>query len=236
MIGLFERALALNPQSVEAQSWLAGSLTARVLTGMTSSAAADLARADELISQALAASPRSPLVHVVKGHVLRAQHRYEEAIPEYEAAVASNPNLVVALHGLALGKLLAGLIDEVIPLEERAIRLSPRDLDIGWWYSLIGTVHLLQSRTDQAIAWFEKARSALPDAALNHSRLTSAYALRGETERAAGELAEARRLNGHAYSSVAHLEAGGSWGVPKIRALFEATYFAGLRKAGMPEE
>jgi hypothetical protein len=28
----------------------------------------------------------------------------------------------------------------------------------------------------------------------------------------------------------------GNWGVPKIRALFEATYFVGLRKAGMPEE
>jgi len=28
----------------------------------------------------------------------------------------------------------------------------------------------------------------------------------------------------------------GSWGVPKIQALFESTYFAGLRKAGMPEE
>jgi hypothetical protein len=26
------------------------------------------------------------------------------------------------------------------------------------------------------------------------------------------------------------------WGVPKTRALFEATYFAGLRKAGVPEE
>ena len=25
-------------------------------------------------------------------------------------------------------------------------------------------------------------------------------------------------------------------GVPKVHALFEATYFAGLRKAGMPEE
>ena len=25
-------------------------------------------------------------------------------------------------------------------------------------------------------------------------------------------------------------------GVPKIRALFETTYLAGLRKAGMPEE
>jgi hypothetical protein len=28
----------------------------------------------------------------------------------------------------------------------------------------------------------------------------------------------------------------GHWGVPKVRALVEATYFAGLRKAGMPEE
>jgi hypothetical protein len=27
-----------------------------------------------------------------------------------------------------------------------------------------------------------------------------------------------------------------NWGVPKISALYEATYFAGLRKAGMPEE
>ena len=32
------------------------------------------------------------------------------------------------------------------------------------------------------------------------------------------------------------LKATDMWGVPKIRALFEATYFAGLRKAGMPEE
>jgi hypothetical protein len=26
------------------------------------------------------------------------------------------------------------------------------------------------------------------------------------------------------------------WGVPKVHAMLEATYFAGLRKAGMPEE
>jgi|SRR6516164_1711622 len=29
---------------------------------------------------------------------------------------------------------------------------------------------------------------------------------------------------------------GAWWGAPKTRALYEATYFAGLRKAGMPEE
>jgi hypothetical protein len=32
------------------------------------------------------------------------------------------------------------------------------------------------------------------------------------------------------------MKAVGSYGVPKIRALYDATYFVGLRKAGMPEE
>jgi hypothetical protein len=31
------------------------------------------------------------------------------------------------------------------------------------------------------------------------------------------------------------LQASAYYGVPKVRALFEATYFTGLRKAGMPE-
>jgi hypothetical protein len=101
-------------------------------------------------------------------------------------------------------------------------------------------VHLLQSRTDEAIVWLEKARSAVPAAPNIRSRLASAYALRGETERAAAELSEAQRLDGgDLFTSIAHLKAspgGGWWGVPKVRALFEATYFAWLRKAGMPEE
>ena len=67
--------------------------------------------------------------------------------------------------------------------------------------------------------------------------LASAYALKGETERAAAELAEARGLSHNdLFSSLAHVKAGGYWGVPKTLALYEATYFAGLRKAGMPEE
>jgi hypothetical protein len=66
---------------------------------------------------------------------------------------------------------------------------------------------------------------------------TSAYSLKGEIERAAAELAEARRLKGAgSFSSIARLRAGGLGAAPKIRALVEATYFAGLRKAGMPEE
>jgi hypothetical protein len=38
------------------------------------------------------------------------------------------------------------------------------------------------------------------------------------------------------FSSIARLSAAEYFGVPKTHALFEATYFIGLRKAGMPEE
>jgi len=138
VIGLFERALALDPQSIEAHGWLARVLATRVLNAMADSPPDDLARAERLVDQALTASPRSPLAHFAKGHVLRAQNRCEEAIPEYEAALNFNRNAVWPLHGLALCKLYTGKIEAVIPLEEQAIRLSPRDPGIAGGTSLLG--------------------------------------------------------------------------------------------------
>ena len=229
--------MALDPRSVEAQSLLATALAARVLDQMTDSAAADIARAEGLVGKALAASPRSSLAHYAKGAVLRVQGRSEDAIREYETVITFDRNWVYALHHLGQCKLLAGRMDEAIALQEQAIRLSPRDPFIGNYYFGIGAVRLLQSRTDEAILWFEKARSANPQLPYVRSHLASAYALNGETERAAVELTEARKLRGeHYYSSIAHLKSIGNFGVPTIRTLYETTFFAGLRRAGMSEE
>jgi len=236
-IRMFEHALALDPQSAEAQSRLANVLVQRVLNGLGDSAVDDLGRADGLIDQALAASPRSAYSHYVKGRVLRARNRLRDATTEFETAIALDRNLLAAFWSLAWCKLYAGSLDEVVPLVEQAIRLSPRDPDIGGWYHAIGTVHLLQSRIDEAIAWFEKARSALPGLPYYHSYLAAAYALAGDTQSASAELAEARRLaNDDRFSSLARLRAVGYFGMPKTQALYEATYLVGLRKAGMPEE
>jgi len=233
-VSLFERALTLDPQSVEAQSWLATSLAIRVASGSTYSATLETQRAEELVGKALAASPRNWVAHYAKATLRLVQHRCEEAIPEYEIVLALNPYWMNTLVFLGSCKLLTGSIEEVIPLCEQAIRLSPRDPFIWIPFILIGQVHLLQSRTDEAIAWFERARSVLPRNPELHALLSSAYALKGETERAAAELEEAQR-EGY-YSNIAHLKVRQDFGVPKVRALFETTYFAGLRKAGMPEE
>ena len=139
----------------------------------------------------------------------------------------------------ALGwcKLLTGSIEEAIPPMEQAIRLSPRDPGMTMWYNCIGRVHLLQSRTDEAILWLEKALRASPGHRAPHAALAAAYALKGETERAAAELAEARRLSGDGrFASIARWKATQYFGVPQIHALFENTFITGLRKAGMSEE
>ena len=116
---------------------------------------------------------------------------------------------------------------------------GPRASDPQIWlyYFWIGQAHLLQSRPDQAIPWFEKAHIANPDQPFPHAYLAAAYGLKGETSRAAAELAQARNLaSDDRYSNLARLRAVGPFGGSEIRALFEATYFAGLRRAGMPAE
>jgi TolB-like protein/DNA-binding winged helix-turn-helix (wHTH) protein len=236
-ISLFGRALTLDPQAVEAQSRLAIHLAGRVMADMTDTAAVDLLHAEASAARAVATAPRSALAHMARGQVLRAQQRCDEAVREYETVLTLNRNFVPAYYQIGLCKLFSGSGEETIPLVEQALRLSPRDPDVGFWYQPIGEAHLMTARTDEAIVWLERARAANPAQPSLHAWLASAYALGGKSERAATELAEARRLSGNdRYSTLARLKAVGFFGGPKPPALPETTYFAGLRKAGMPEE
>ena len=119
---------------------------------------------------------------------------------------------------------------------ERAAELSPRDPQIGNWDSRIGLVYLVQSRTAEAILWLERARGAAPELPWVHLRLAAAYGLKGDTTRAATELAETQRTDHHRHDLIVARLKAGLWPPPNLGALFEATYYAGLRKAGVPQE
>ena len=249
-IGLYERALALDPGSIDAQSWLAAGLAGRVLDGKSDAPAEDIGRAEALLAPALAASPRNPFLHHTKGQVLRAQAqgpfgldanartaRFADAIPEYEIMLAANPNAVGALAHLGWCKVMTGAGDEAIPLLERAVRLSPRDPYLYLWSSRIGFAHLLQSRIDEAMVWLEMSRRANPAFGATRLLLASAYGLKGESHRAAAELAEALRLIGNdRFSTVARVRINSSWNTSIVHDWFENIYLAGLRRAGLPEE
>jgi TolB-like protein/class 3 adenylate cyclase/Flp pilus assembly protein TadD len=234
-IELFEHALLLDDRSIDARIFLAHALACRVLEQMTDTVQADIDRTERLIEEVRHSPRRRSLAHFWKGQVLRVQNRYEAAIPEFKTAIELDRNSVLALASLGLCKFYTGQLEEVIPAQEQAIRLSPRDPYIANWFWRIGMVHLLQSRGDEAILWIERARSSNPRLAGPHAWLASASALQGDMQLAATELAAARRLSSDGrYSSVARLRAVQPYG--KAQVLAEETFFAGLRKAGVPEE
>src|SRR5262249_44605122 len=152
-------------------------------------------RARELSEHALAAAPHRAPAYFAKGQVLRAQRRNADAIPEYETVLALDRNWVYAFFALGQCKFQTGSIDEAIPLIERAVRLSPRDPQLGVWYQMIGLVRLYQSHPEEAVMWLEKARYHSPAHSMIRGDLAAAYGFAGNTERAAAELAEARRLS-----------------------------------------
>jgi TolB-like protein/DNA-binding winged helix-turn-helix (wHTH) protein len=237
-VGDFEAALKLDPRSVEAQSRLAIALASRALDDMSGTTAADIARGNRLVEQALATAPDSPLAHFAKAQLLRAQHHCEAAIPEYEIVLAANRNSLASIGNIGRCQIYLGLLDKAVALEQQAIRLSPRDPFLVVWYFRIGQARLLQSRIGEAIVWLEKAHDANPAYWFVPAWLAAAYGLEGDRSRAAAELAEAHRLNGNgAPVSVAAARAVGArdFTTPEARVLFETTYLAGLRQAGLPE-
>ena len=232
----FERALAIDPGSIEARAWLALALIDTTFEQVAAASASDIERAEQLIEEVAVLSPRHPHVSFVKAQALRARQRYDRAISEFEAAIRHNRNWVQAIANLGLCKFFSGAIEEAIPAQEQAIRLSPRDARLPNWYWRIGMIHLLQSRCDEAVVWLERSCSANPQLPGPHAWLASAYALQGDMTRSATELAATHRLNrDRRYATIAGNKASRLLGAASNYELAEQTFFKGLRLAGVPE-
>ena len=238
-IGHFEHALALDAGAARAQIGLASALVSRVLDEFSDAPAADLQRAEQLIDQALQTLPNSAWAHYVKGQVLRAQWRCADAIPEYEAAISLDRNSAPSYAWLGWCRLLTGEVEKTVPLERQAIQLSPQDRALAAWQGRIGMASLLLGRPGEALEWLRKARAGYAnrsggEPAYVFGWLAAAYALHGEPDLARAELGAALKHGFH--RSLSEVERDRWYANPKIRALAEGTYFAGLRKAGLPEE
>ena len=226
-IALYEHALGLHPGSEKVQSFLAWQLAARVLDQMTGSAASDIARAEMLADQALTMFPSTALAHYAKAQVLRAQQRFEGAISEYERVLELNRNWVHAIAALGHCRFVTGSIEAVIPAQERAIRLSPRDPKIWLFYYWIGqTKRSCGLRRRAAPIW------NIPPPRVSRLNLCPKRRDGASCRRTRPcPQPEWRR----SIYEFARLRAVGPFRVPNIRTLFETSYLLGPHKAGMPE-
>jgi len=229
---MFTRALQLDDHLPAALNGLAGMLASRALD-FYAAPPDDLPRAGQLVSRVLAANPNDALAHYIKGQILRAQKRYDEAMVEYETHLALYPMGVRARSSLARAKILIGEPAAAIPLLEQAMRISPRDPSIGYMQWRLGFANLLLGKTDEAIRWTEKSLLTYYDVSEAYLNLAAALSLKGDEAGARAALSEAVKRDPNC--TIAKVRIDYLSNRPKFVELLDQTLIAGLRKAGLPE-
>ena len=132
-VTLSERALALDPQNVDALTVLANALIERVDDQWSENPEGDVARAEKAIDAALAVQPENSRVQFAKGLVYEAKRQWGPSIAWYETAIALNPNYADAHANAGFQEIYLGRSEEGFAGLETAFRLSPRDPRVPWW-------------------------------------------------------------------------------------------------------
>ncbi|HUB95181.1 MAG TPA: adenylate/guanylate cyclase domain-containing protein [Stellaceae bacterium] len=231
---LFEEALALDARIADALIGGAYSYMRAAISGLTNAPGSDVVRAEALAGQALEVAPDRAAAHWVRGLVLKFERRYEEAVAAYERAIALDRNFAPAYGALADVLDYLDRHEDTVRLDEQAIRLSPRDPQLGNWQFDLGLAHWALGRLDEAEAWLRRARTTNPKLPFAALGLASIFALTGRMELARQEFAQMQQLAPW-VTSVTALRAR----LPLVRgernARREEEIYRGLRIAGLPE-
>jgi TolB-like protein/DNA-binding winged helix-turn-helix (wHTH) protein/Tfp pilus assembly protein PilF len=231
----FERALAKASTSTEARIGVATILVTNIGTGLSRDAAADAARTERLIQEALETDPNNSAAHTVLGTLRRWQNRLEEARHEQEVAISLDRNNAHALLQLAQAMMFLGRPAEAIPVVRAHNRLNPRDPNAAWSDWTLGVCQLLLGDTEGAIRLLRQARNRNPRVWYFQLYLASALGLHGDLDDARVALAEAVRLS-PAAGSFTGWRAAQPWIThAEYWGLIEKTAAIGLRAAGIGE-
>ena len=234
-IGDRRRALEINPQSVEARIGIGTLLVDDVVLRFTTSREQDVARADQLLQEALAREMNISMAHFAMGVLRRIQVRLNDSQIELQAAIALDRNNARAYQQLGLTLMWLGQPDAAIPQIKKAIRLNPHDSNIASYYWALGSANLVSGHLDDAAILLSKARAANPRLFFIHFWLAASLAPKGNLDEARSALADSIALKPE-ITSLARWQAESPWYTnPEFVTFAEKTLYAGLRRAGFPD-
>ena len=187
---LFEQALEIDPAEADALAGDAFATMAKYSYGWTG-AETDLdAKIIGEADQALALAPGDVRAYHAKSGYLTMTGRADEALRAANSGLAINPNYAPLVAARALAETPLGRFDQAKSDAEQAIRLSPRDPEIGMWRLFLGNAELGLRRFDAASAQYQKAIDAGFRSFQPYVSLAAAEALDGKPEEAKSALAE----------------------------------------------
>ena len=231
---LCDRALHIDNGNVFALTGMTLRYITPVVEAQSRDPQADIRKADELVSRALAIDPNFYFAHFGKAYVLMAQGRTREAVAEGERSLALNPSYIDAYLALCAANNFLGRPDRALELADKAIRLSPRDPHLRILYHMKGWAFFMKRQDDQAIDWLRRAEGG---DVFTELILAAALALTGQQADAHETLKRYLAVNGVTTTTIAQLRKQQlSLADNPTWVAYNERLFEGLRKAGMPEE
>jgi adenylate cyclase len=231
----FEQALTLDPTNADA---LAGAAYVDALDytyGWSDQSADVYARAMQRVNQALLLDPDQARAHYTKALLIMYKTKPSDAasanevINEAEASLRADPSFAQAYFPMADGEMLLGRYEQSMSHLEQAMRISPRDSNLGLWHAEMGRDLLALRRPEAAVQEGLKAADLGYRTAFTYADLAAFYAAADKAPEAKAALAEAAKFN--PKLSVAWFRAHSANFIDGPPGFREA-----LIKAGLPEE
>jgi adenylate cyclase len=231
---LFDGALHLDPDNVDAMIGKAQCLALDASLGFSASVVEDKKIATALIDKALSKSPANALAHVVKAEIIRFGNP-EAALDEYDAALEINPNFADAHANKAVALILSGRAREAFSPLQLALRLNPKDPTAATSHFFICHAHLHLHEYNEAIEECRRSINMNNLSGYPHIDLVSAFGTMGLLDQARQALAELNKLRPD-FTVRSHREFGYAISSnPQFRREYD-DLLDGLRKGGVPEQ
>jgi adenylate cyclase len=232
---LFEQALTLDPANADALAGAALVDSSNYVFGWSDQSVDLYARAMQRANQALLLNPDQARAHYTKALLILYKTKPSDAasanevINEAEASLRADPSFAQAYFPMADGEMLLGRYEQSMSHLEQAMRISPRDSNLGLWHAEMGRDLLALRQTEAAVQEGLKAIDLGYRTAFTYADLAAFYAAADKAPEAKAALAEAAKFN--PKLSVAWFRAHSANFIDGPPGFREA-----LIKAGLPEE
>jgi TolB-like protein/Tfp pilus assembly protein PilF/DNA-binding SARP family transcriptional activator len=184
---LFKEALERDPENLQATIGL-GAYHANVgAQALAADSKAHLDQAREILTGVLVRAPNNGAAPFYLGLVHGASGRLDDALAAFTRAVEINPSHASAHAHIGHALARMGRAPEGLEHLRYAMRLSPRDPNLSYWYEFLGGAELALDHYDKAIENFGRSNAINPGYPRSLAGLAAAHAL-------AGNIAEARKF------------------------------------------
>jgi TolB-like protein/tetratricopeptide (TPR) repeat protein len=232
--GFFEKAIALDPENVEAMVGLARVDSSLGSAVMTDDYSARFAAAETTITKVLSLAPNHASAHAILGTVQIFTRRAAQGIAECEQAVTLDRNLARAHAMIGLAKYFLGRGAETESHINEAFRLSPRDTMAHRWLVWVGLAKAQLNADAEAVVWLRRGLEVNRNYSVTHFDLAALLARLGKLDEARAAvnagLALDPRFTIRRYRDVTHANSDH----PAYRAGRERL-IEGMRLAEVPE-